>query len=338
MNLRWKPWRRASTDTLSIGSSPEALVWIHADRQGRLRRCGLTEFKTEQATEFARNVRGLALPTQAVRAVLPLTDGQLLQVEAPAVKPEEMKAAARWKIKDLVAGRVEDLTLDVMFVGPDEARPSRQIFVAAARNSSIRELAERTRAVGLELGVIELVETAQRNLHSAIAHAAGLGARATAALLLHGHQCLLTVCAGGELYYARRLEWDGGLVAPAPALAPLPTELALDNMDFVDYGAEPEAGASGAGEAPRLVVDLQRSFDVWERSWPNLPLAALWVQVGEGSEALAALLQQALGQRVDVLEPERVFPGFNELATTPELRAALLPVLGAVLRGNDRKL
>ena len=115
--------------------------------------------------------------------------------------------------------------------------------------------------------------------------------------------------------------------------------MSLADVDFIDYGAEPE-GTAGAGneEAPRLVVELQRSFDLWERSWPDLPLAALWLHAGDDSASLAPRLQQALGQRVLVLDPERALPGFYAAATTPALRAALLPLLGAALRDDARRL
>lgn len=331
------PWSSRTEALLALAPLPGALAWAQADAGGRLQRCGLVQPGAD-AIEFARQLRSLARPGQKVRAVLPLDEGQLLQVETPAVQPEEMKAAARWKIRELVSGPLDELTLDVMFVGPPPTRatPARQIFVAAARNAPIRELSERCRGAGLALETIELAETAQRNLQHAMAGAEGLAERATAALVRHGHTALLTITAGGELYYARRLEWDGAMLAAAAAapVSPEP-ELTLDSVDFIDYGAEPEAGSAGAGEAPRLVVELQRSFDVWERSWPDLPLAALWVQVGEESAALAAALQEALGQRVQPLALDRLFPALAAAAPDAATREALLPLLGTLLR-DDR--
>lgn len=333
------PWKRSrAAGQLVVGSFADRFAYAQTDATGALRRCGLEHIGGDSSADFARRLRGLGLPAQQVCAVLPLADGQLLPVDAPAVKPEELKAAARWRVKELVEGRLDELTIDVMFVGDERPRPNRQVFVAAARNTLLREIGERTRAAGMELTVVDIAETAQRNLQSAMAQSRGLGERATAALMRYGEQCLLTICAGGELYYARRLEWEG--VAPAAA-APerdfaAPDSAALESMDFVDYGAEPEQGAGQRGEAPRLVVELQRSFDVWERSWPDLPLAALWVQVGDDSSALAMLLEAELGQRVGVLDPDALFPGFAD--ATPEVRAAVLPILGALLRQETRRL
>jgi len=335
--IKW-PWQRAlAGDRLVVCSSADSFAYVQADRPGRLRRCGVEVRGADTPADFARRLKALGLPARQVSAVLPLHDGQLLQVDAPAVKPDEMKAAARWRIKDLVDGRLDDLTIDVMMVGDANQRAHRQIFVAAAKNSVLRSVGELARGAGLDLAVIEVMETSQRNLQSAVAATDGLAERATAALLLHGSQCLLTVCARGELFYTRRLDWDGPAMTPAPRSAVVPMQT-LETADFIDYGAEADAGPADDGDAPRLVIELQRSFDVWERSWPDLPLAGLWLQVGEASPALAAALEQALGLRVQVLDAERVFPGLGGLAGTPAVAGAVLPLLGALLRVDTRQL
>ena len=339
MKLHW-PWRRSEAqDRLAIHGSDEAVVYAHADAAGRLKRCGVARRGEDSPHDFDRQLRGLGLPARGVCAVLALADGQLLQIEAPAVRPEEMKAAARWKVKDLVSSRLDELTIDVMHVG-DERRPAaRQLFVAAARNDTIRSLVEQSHARGLEVSVVDLAETGQRNLQSALAQADGLGERATAALVRHGALCLLTICARGELFYARRLDWEDAVAAEQaqPATAG-PQLLDLHSADFIDYGAEPADSGLGQAEAPRLVIEIQRSLDLWERSWPDLPLAAVWVQVGADSAELAALLQAALGQRVGVLDAERVFPGFGAAAASDAVREAVFPLLGALLRHEVRRL
>lgn len=344
MKLRW-PWRsRSAADRVVVTSSPDRFVYAWSDASGRLRRCGIEERGSDTPPEFQRRLRALGLPRQGACAVLPLADAQLMQIDAPAVKPEELKAAARWRVKDQVEGRLDELTIDVMVVGDERPRPGRQLFVVAARNDTILGTAERAQGAGLGLSVIDIAETAQRNLQTRLSEAAGLSARATAALVRHGAQALLTICAGGELYYARRIDWEAPPQTTTDAAAQdespgFASEHAFKEADFVDYGAEVEGSVpADAAEAPRLVIELQRSFDLWERSWPDLPLAALWVQVGDDSDQLAALLAQTLGQRVGVLDATAVLPGLAEAAGTPALRAALLPIVGALLRSETRRL
>ncbi len=192
-----------------------------------------------------------------------------------------------------------------------------------------RGLTRRAQAAGLAVSVIDIAELAQRNLFSFAAQTDGLGERATAALVRHGAQALLTICVDGELYYARRLEWDdAGLMPSMPSAQAMPAP--MGDLDFVDYGAADNT--PDLAGAPRIVVEVQRSMDLWERSWPDLPVAAMWVDAAEAGEALVGQLGPALGFPVQLLNPERLFPGFETVASTPALRAAVLPLLGALRR------
>lgn len=335
MRLQW-PWKAsARTESLVVACDADRFAYVHAGSTGALQRCGVEHRGTDSAPEFARRLRALNLPSAGGYAMLPLAQTQMIQVDAPGVRPEEMKAAARWRVKDLVHGRLDDLTMDVMFVGDGKPRPNQQIFVAAARSDDIRELARRAKDAGVEIRVVDLAETSQRNLQSALAEVGGMSERATAALVRHGEQCLLTICAGGELYYTRRLQWEG-LASPGQPVPAIERQVDLASMDFVDYGAEPDLESARDGHVPQIVVELQRSIDLWERSWTDLPLAAVWVDVGEDSRALAALLQTTIGQPVGLLEPDHVFPGFEAASASLEARRALLPLLGALRRSETR--
>ena len=329
--MKW-PWTRTATgsDRLAIRLTEHQLAWTVTNEVGHVLRVGVEDRGSDDEATFLRRIRALGLPAQGVIAVLALDEAMLLQIETPAVKPEEMKSAARWRIKDLVDARLDELTIDVMHVGDQSAREvHRQLFVVAARNALIQSLSRRAQAAGLALDVIDTAEMVQRNLQSAAARAQGLGERATAALVRHGRQALLTICAGDELYYARRLDWDeDGLASVVPSAVTLTDS--MEGLDFVDYGAADDADQDAG--APRLVVELQRSFDVWERSWPDLPLAALWVSADASGDALMGPLSSALGFPVAMLDPEGLFPGMDAAAPTPTLRAAAVPLLSALRR------
>jgi MSHA biogenesis protein MshI len=340
------PWPRrreaaAGAERLAIACEPGRMLWLHGDAAGRPLRAGIEPLAGgEDAAGAQRPLRALGLPTRDVTALLGLGEAQLLQIEAPAVRPEELKSAARWRIKEFVETRLEELTIDVMHVGRAHERAHeraaaapRQLFVVAARNALLQDIDRRGRAQGLALSVIDITEMAQRNLQHAAATAAGLGERATAALMRHGDKALLTLCAGGELYYARQLDWDAaGLETQGTPLKP-DAAADFEGLDFIDYGA---ADAQDDAGAPRLVVEVQRSLDVWERTWPDLPVARLWVHAGEAGAALAmqlvARLAPALNCPVHRLETAQLAPGFAEAAPTAELRDALWPLLGALRR------
>ncbi|MFG6487688.1 hypothetical protein ACG04R_13480 [Roseateles sp. BYS78W] len=270
-------------------------------------------------------------------ALLDPDDYQILKVDTPPVPQEELKAAARWQIKEMVDADVAELTLDVMHVGGDVERAQRQLFVVAARNSAIKALTDGAAAVHEQIGIVDVWETALRNLLAAQARADDLAGRACAAVHIDTHHCLLVVCAGDELFYTRRLERDNQLLARArgdQAEAPA-AELPL--------GFEYQPGGTfdgGAMQDSPLVVELQRSIDVWERSWPDLPLTRLYVVMADHGAEVAALIQRELGQRTVALDP---LAGFAPGAPAPEgnatqALAACIPLLGAALRTETRKL
>ncbi|MFG6461131.1 hypothetical protein ACG04Q_06060 [Roseateles sp. DXS20W] len=274
-------------------------------------------------------------------ALLDPADYQVLKVDTPQVPQDELKAAARWQVKELVDVDAAELTLDVMHVGGDVERPNatsaRQLFVVAARNSAIQALTAGAAGIHEQIGIVDIWETALRNLLAAQARADDLAARACAAVHIDAQHCLLVVCAGDELFYTRRLEGDAKLLARArgeQADAPA-AELPLG------FEYQP-GGAFDGGEAQEspLVVELQRSIDVWERSWPDLPLARLYVITAAHGAELAQLIQRELGQRTVALDALAAFaaPPPAPEGDAARALAACLPLLGAALRMDTRKL
>jgi len=277
------------------------------------------------------------VPAGEAIALLDPADYQILKVDTPNVPQEELKAAARWQIKEMVDVDVAELTLDVMHVGGDVERPQRQLFVVAARNSAIKALTDGAAGLNDQVGIVDIWETALRNLLARQARADDLAARACAAVLIDERHCLLVVCAGEELFYTRRLEGDPGLLARARG------EQAEAAVADLPLGFEYQPGGSfdgGAGQESPLVVELQRSIDVWERSWPELPLARLYIVTAEHGPEVATLVQRELGLRTVALDPLQAF-----LAGAPapegertQALAACIPLLGAALRSETRQL
>jgi len=331
MRWPWSPRRSGHRLLLRRVGNQHAFVLTdgapghHADdRPARLLRWGLLP-------------QARPVPAGEAVALLDPADYQILKVDTPAVPQEELKAAARWQVKELVDVDVAELTLDVMHVGGDVERPQRQLFVVAARNSAIKALTEGAAGISEQVGIVDIWETALRNLLSARARADDLAARACAAVHIDDQHCLLVVCAGDELFYTRRLEGDPKLLArargeqeEAPA-ADLPLGFEYQPGGAFDGGA--------AQESP-LVVELQRSIDVWERSWPELPLARLYVVTAAHGAEVATLIQRELGLRTMALDP---LAAFAPDAPPPEGDAAAalagcIPLLGAALRHETRKL
>lgn len=277
------------------------------------------------------------VPAGEAIALLDPADYQVLKVDTPNVPPEELKSAARWQIKELVDVDVAQLTLDVMHVGGDVDRAQRQLFVVAARNAAIQALTDGAAPVNAGVSVVDIWETALRNLVTRQAAADDLANRACGAILIGEPHCLLVVCSGDELYYTRRIEPDPGLLARARGQAP---EASVAELPL---GFEYQPGGAfdgGAAQESPLVVELQRSIDVWERSWPELPLARLYVVTDAHGTEVAALIQRELGQRTVALDPLAGFAADRPAAEgePAEALAACIPLLGAALRTESRQL
>ena len=84
--------------------------------------------------------------------------------------------------------------------------------------------------------------------------------------------------------------------------------------------------------AGSLLVEVQRSIDLWERTWTQWPLAGFQVFAGERSAELAEWLSRDTGQNVSALEVASSFAGWDTVAESD--RPLCLPLLGILLRGD----
>lgn len=173
-------------------------------------------------------------------------DYQLLQVEAPNVPPAELKAAIRWRIKDLLDYHVDDATVDVLDIPPDPSGSARShsMYAVAARNEAVQACIERFDAAQIPLSVIDIAETAQRNI-AALYEEEGRG---VGLLYLGEGSGLFTINFRRELYLARR----------------------------IDIGYEQVSSAAERGEAfNRIALELTRTLDHFDRQFGFVAVSRL---------------------------------------------------------------
>jgi MSHA biogenesis protein MshI len=323
--------RARQTEQLVLAWDGRALAFVQARQEAadryRVQRFGVLRAQGDKpAEDLARQLAAAGLRGKAVRAMLRPEQYQLLQIDAPAVPPEELKTAARWQIRDMVNMHLDDLTLDVLRVGDDRVRTSGSIFVVAAPNAVIRGVMETAQAARCSVDVIDIQELAQRNLQSALARRAGASERAHAAIVMSDdNMALLTICAHDELFYTRRIDLGAGFMqAPwGSASATPPGE------------GEEVALAQEDERAQRLVVEIQRSLDLWDRTWPMLVLDRIGVQAGARTIEMAEWLSRDLGHSVTPLDAGLLFPGFEGGSEVD--RRLCWPLLGVLLRSEGRQ-
>lgn len=175
-------------------------------------------------------------------------DYQLQVVEAPSVPESELKSAVRWRLKDVLDYPADAATVDLFFVPTDPNAPTRgkSIYAVAAQNELVAARMTMFSEAKVRLATIDIPEMAQRNVAS-LFESPG---RALAMLSLSEERGLLTFTADKELYMARAIDVDLAQLRHA--------EGALREQLYA-----------------RIVLEVQRSLDHFDRQFSYMPLEKL---------------------------------------------------------------
>lgn len=235
-------------------------------------------------------------------------DYQMLSVESPNVPPEELKAAVRWRLKDMLDFHVDDATVDVLDIPVDRNAAVRvnQMFAIAARNAVVEARQTLFSTAKVELSVIDIPEAAQRNI-AALLEPEGRG---LAMLYFNSEGGLLTVSFNGELYLSRRVE------------------VTLEQLQETDPDRR-------NGYFDRITLELQRSLDHFDRQFHFVTVVKLLLAPLPNS-SLIDYLSSNLYMPVDSLDLATVF----DLSKTPDLASVEQQhrhflTLGAALRHEE---
>ena len=275
-------------------------VNLYSDRAevGRIRRDGSERPVVDVCVQFANAADGtqtlqkmrreMHLDRYRCATLLPARQYQLQLVDAPNVPEAEMKAAVRWRLKDVLEYPVETATVDVVPVPSEEsANRGRSVYVVSARNEDIGARMKMFTQAKIPLQVIEIGEMAQRNL----AILFETDRRALATLSFSEEGGMLTFTARGELYLSRRIE------------------ISLDQL----VGVQPDARAQ---LFERIALELQRSLDHFDRQFSSIPIARLLLAPLPQDIGLAAYLAGNLSAPVESVNLGDVLD-FHQV---PELR------------------
>ena len=241
--------------------------------------CGEAEWRGDAASlAHAYREFGFGNKTRCA-TLLAAGDYQISAVEAPNVPEAELKTAMRWRMKDVIDYPVEQSVFDLLQIPSAEgagARP-RWIYVVAARNELVKTYAERFDEARVPLSVIDIPETAQRNV-AALYERDGRG---VGLLYFDDAGGLLTVTSGGELFLARRFDFTM-------------SQIRRDDDDYREdlYN--------------RILVELQRTLDNFERQYSQIVLSRLMLGPEPERTPLAAYLQSNLGVKVAEVALEEV--------------------------------
>lgn len=305
MELFKKKGKSGSRVGLVVNSDQLAIAHVE-DRAGLpyLLRCERAALKSHKATgpALSRLVKDLDLEGTQCSYVLNRKDYNLHLVEAPEVEPEELRAAVRWKIKDLLDMKVEDAAIDVFPVPKDAYRSRQMVYVVASLKSRIKSIVEMVSESGLELAVIDIPELVMMNLSSSFIE----DEHGIAFVDLRRNGSTMNITRGGDLYLSRRIN----------------TQLDPDVMQSSEW----------EGLQERLVLEIQRSLDYYESQMGQGQINRVVIAPRQhDGVALASALNDQLAANVSVLDIAEHMDGAGHL--NPELQQVCMAAIGATLRG-----
>jgi MSHA biogenesis protein MshI len=283
---------------------PGRIAYARVDRRAavpRLLAVGVVPVKGENWSEALATLHYKG----PVSLVLRPADYKLRLLDAPNVPAEEIKSAVRWQIQDMLDFHANDGTVDVLEVPhPEHLSHVRQIFAVAAKNTLLAEETAIATNAGLNLGIIDIIETAQRNLVSRLE----TPGRALAVFSFIETGGLLTLTLDGELCMVRTLGVNQALLESGD------TENALE----------------------RLTLEIQRTLDHFDRQFGGIPVGRLLLVPMEHVERLRDGLKANLALPVEVLNLADAL----DVSAFPDVAALPPPcfhAIGAALRMEDTK-
>lgn len=188
--------------------------------------------------------------------VLPAKQNQLVQVDKPKVPDNEINAAVKWQIKDLVSIAPEDMIVDY-YDGPTMAGGVEKINVVCANKSELVTLVEDFNKEHCNIKTITVEEFAFTSLCPIEDEARLIVCQQP------NEEILLIIVKNGELYFQRRLR---GMAT-----------IAMKSEDELSMGI-----------VDSLSLEIQRSTDYFERQQKQAPIRSIEVLVPMANEAFLA--------------------------------------------------
>jgi MSHA biogenesis protein MshI len=313
--MKW-PFARGTREPgwLVVSLRPGELSFVHGQYapggESVVDRCGTHALEGEyQGIE--RLTKELGFDRYQCSTLLAPGEYQMLQVEAPNVPRTELKTAIRWRIKDMLEYHVDDATVDVLEVprNPAGGERGRSMYAITARNEVIQACIGRFEAARIPLSVIDIQETSQRNVAALFER----DDRGLALLYLGDDQGLLTINFRGELVFARRIE----------------------------VGKQALASSSGnvrEEQFQRILLELQRTFDHFDRQFTYVPIAKLMLAPDPEETGLLEFLASNLDVPVERVRLSGAIAFGSRAELEPQEEWRLFHLIGAALRHESKAL
>lgn len=255
---------------------------------------------------------------KACTTILEIGDYSVLSVEAPDVPSNELRQAIRWQIKDLIDFHIDDAVLDV-FDAPASGADGRQrnLYVVVTRASTVQQRIKSLQEVDINLTTIDVPELVLRNITARLPE----DEQGVAMIYLEQNRGLLVLTRQATLYLARVL--DIGY-----------EEL----LQSTTQSSDSKSGNANFNPVyDRLVLELQRSMDYYDRYFMQAPISSVvFAPVPVEIAGLSEYVSANLGVTARNLDLNEILNA--DLTLEHKLQADCLLAIAAAMRVEKKTL
>ena len=311
--MGWMTSNTRQPGWLTVLVHPDRVDVVHVKRGANgkpaVLMCDSYRKEASDIVTLTRLARELRLERYRCTTLLDRNDYQLHQIDAPSVPAAELKAAVRWRVKDLIDYPLEAATIEVLDIPADREAPApdHAVYAVIAANTVIERCVEPFNAARIPLESIDIPELAQRNV-AALFESEGAG---VVMLAFYRDDALLTFTRAGELYNSRRID------------------VSLTQLVESD-------DARRAVYFERIALEVQRSLDHLGRQYHYVPL----VKVLLGPLPAALRLEDYLAPIITVPVERIDLAAVMDFSAVPQLRqiesqSQFVRTIGAALRDEE---
>jgi MSHA biogenesis protein MshI len=231
-----------------------------------------------------------------------------VNIEAPNVPENEINEAIRWKITDLIDFPIDKATIDYFPVPVSmRANTNKMLEVIACPNELIKELSDKTKQAGLQLKVIDIMETVLRNLAVLLPE----NKRGVAVLYLQESSGTILIQKEGIIYLSRNFD-----------------------IGYRELGLADSIGGDDSQqniEQNNLALEIQRSLDYVESYYGIPPISGLAIiPLAQNTQGLLNILNSNHGITARIMDLSAIVDCDILLDDVTQSRCS--PVIGAALR------
>lgn len=293
-----RPARPSSSSSSSSLNSPPQLRLLDSFAIDR-----------DAADALARLRGARALKGYRCTTLLGEGDYNVTPLEPPAVPRAERREALRWSLKEMVNYPVDSACLDLLDL-PNAgltAGRSAGVLVVSAPEAAVRACVEPFVVAKIALEVVDIPDLAQRNVAALLED----DNRGLAFLRIDERGMMLTLTFHGELVAVRRGD--------------------MNTLQLTGGSEEMRARVR-----ERLVLELQRSLDNFDRQYSHIPISKVVVACYPQVDDLLAALAESSYVPVREMDLAPVIDfSLQPALNSPQQQARHLLAIGAALRSEE---